>query len=161
MNRHTKYTQTTFKTSKGGQSGKFEFKKPIKKQIQTHEKTNKVHSNKFEFGFKENESTFETDNKQTEIDSNVIELPLNLPFKPSPTVKTQNLVLNETVGDMRVAQLKSELTFILDAKTRITDSSELALVEHRINSLISQLGMAGYDVEFTDASETDFVTTKF
>lgn len=161
MNRHTKYTQTTFKTSKGGQSGKFEFKKHIKKPIQTHEKTNKVHSNKFKFGFKENESTFETDNKQTESDSNVIELPLNLPFKPSPTAKTQDLALNETVGDMRVNQLKAELAFITDAKKRITDSSQLALVNCQIDSLISQLGCAGYDVEFTDASETDFITTKF
>ncbi len=161
MNRHTKYTQTAFKTSKGGQSGKFEFKKPINRPIQTYKKCNEEHSNKFEFGFKENESTFETDNKRTETDSNVIELPLNLPFKPSTTVKTQNLVPNEMVGDMRVTQLKQELAFITDAKKRITDSSQLALVNYQIDSLISQLGCVGYDVEFTDASETDFITTKF
>jgi hypothetical protein len=62
---------------------------------------------------------------------------------------------------MRVNQLKQELAFITDAKKRITDSSQLALVNFQIDSLISQLGCAGYDVEFTDASETDFITTKF
>jgi len=160
VNRSQKKSQpskTAFKSFKGGQSGKFKFKKPI----ETNEKTHQKDSIEFEYGFEGNESSFETDGREPEKDSNTVELTLNRTFDHSPTIKTQNLTPNQTVGDSRVQQLKAELAFITDGKKRITDSSQLALVNYRIDSLISQLGMVGYDVEFTDDSETDFIITKF
>ena len=93
--------------------------------------------------------------------SNQIELPINRPEKPSPTEKSSNLALNDRVGDEMIQQLKEELAFIVDGKKRITDISKLASIDRQVDSLVAQLGRAGFDVEFTDASETEFIITKF
>jgi len=89
--------------------------------------------------------------------------------EPTPTPKEQAPIVSlfdttpitDHKNQSQVNQLTEELMTVLIGKAMNTDQSKIKLLDDRIDSIIAQFGKIGYDVIFTNDTETEFTLNRF